>query len=118
MVVGQGTGPRLDASLLQQFTSADDQARADLAASVWSVCREMTRRAALHTLASTGLRRLAVAGDWTVYWIDSEALQSAGRLDSFWSQPGARGGAAAGVAWLVQHHVLAAPRPGRESVAV
>lgn len=118
LVTGQGTLPRLDATLHQEFMSAKDHTRANLAASAWSVCCELTHRAALHTLASTGQRRLAVAGDWTVHWMDPKAVQAAGRLDALWVPPGAAGTAAAGVAWLVQHHVLAAPRTVQEPLAV
>lgn len=118
LIIAQGTGPSLDASLRQQLMTTDDRTRADIVASVWSICRELTRRAALHALARTGLRQLAVAGDWTVHWIDANALHATGDVDAIWIPPGTPASAAAGVAWLVHHHVLAAPRVVRESVAV
>lgn len=98
--------PRLQGLL----SGAGEHHQCDLFASAWAVCREVAGRAARHLLEQTGLRRLVVGGDWTPRWLDPEPLRAGGQVDEVWSPSGAAATAASGAAWLLHHHVLAAPR--------
>ena len=87
------------------------QREMDLAASVQAVTEEVMLRMARHLHRETGLLNLCLAGGVALNCVANGRILREGPFDSIWVQPASGdSGGALGVALLIHHQLLGAPR--------
>jgi carbamoyltransferase len=90
------------------------QREMDLAASVQAVTEEVVLRMARHVHRETGMRNLCLAGGVALNCVANGRLLREGPFERLWIQPAAGdAGGAIGVALVIHHRVLGAPRRPR-----
>ncbi|MGE5795241.1 MAG: carbamoyltransferase [Ignavibacteria bacterium] len=90
------------------------QREMDLACSVQVVTEEIMLRMAKHVKKVTGEKYLCLAGGVALNCVGNGKLLRAGIFDDIWIQPAAGdAGGALGAAYIVHHHYLNNPAPGK-----
>ncbi|MGE5805639.1 MAG: carbamoyltransferase [Ignavibacteria bacterium] len=90
------------------------QREMDLASSVQVVTEEIMLRMAKHVKKVTGEKYLCLAGGVALNCVGNGKLLRAGIFDDIWIQPAAGdAGGALGAAYIVHHHYLNNPAPGK-----